>query len=251
VYLVQDIETSYYPDEPITRARVIASYREEFRYCTTSSWNRDRLRDLGHEAELVAPGIDLNTFRPLTGGRRRDDIVLAIGRKNPLKRFELTARAWRALPDPRPELCLFGVEPEVAPPGARYIERPSDAQVNELLNECTVFVQTSAHEGFALPPLEAMAAGAAVVCTDAHGNRDFCEDGVNCLMPSADPASVRDALARVLGDRALRERLAAAGVQTARAYAWDRRVRELEAFLARVADKQRQDLDSGAVPQAR
>ena len=37
-----------------------------------------------------------------------------------------------------------------------------------------MFVQTSRHEGFCLPPLEAMAAGAPVVCTDAHGNRDFC-----------------------------------------------------------------------------
>ena len=34
-----------------------------------------------------------------------------------------------------------------------------DQDVNELLNEATVFVQTSTHEGFCLPPLEAMATG--------------------------------------------------------------------------------------------
>lgn len=65
--------------------------------------------------------------------------------------------------------------------GARYVERPSDEGVNELFNQATVFVQTSTHEGFCLPPLEAMATGGAVVCTDAHGNRDFCVDGENCL----------------------------------------------------------------------
>ena len=64
---------------------------------------------------------------------------------------------------------------------------PSDAEVNELLNTATVFVQTSRHEGFCLPVLEAMATGIPVVCTDAHGNRDFCRDGENCLMPAAEP----------------------------------------------------------------
>ena len=63
-------------------------------------------------------------------------------------------------PGPRPELCLFGVEPELAPAGhSRYVTAPTDEGVNELLNQATVFVQTSVHEGFCLPPLEAMAAG--------------------------------------------------------------------------------------------
>jgi hypothetical protein len=65
VYFVQDIETTYYPDGESARHRVLAGYRSEFHYLTTSTWNRDRLRELGHEAGLVVPGIDLGTFRPL------------------------------------------------------------------------------------------------------------------------------------------------------------------------------------------
>ncbi len=110
-------------------------------------------------------------------------MVLALGRSNPLKNLPLTLEAWRRLPEPRPELCLFGIEPELASePGIRYVTSPSDEEVNGLLNQATVFLQTSTHEGFCLPVLEAMATGGAVVCTDAHGNRDFCDDG-NCLMP--------------------------------------------------------------------
>ncbi len=75
-----------------------------------------------------------------------------------------------------------------------------------------MFVQTSTHEGFCLPPLEAMATGGAVVCTDAHGNRDFCVDGVNCLIPEPTVESVSAARSRrLLGDPALRERLGRAG----------------------------------------
>ena len=73
---------------------------------------------------------------------------------------------------------LFGSEPEIGREhGVAYVERPSDAEVNRLLNEATVFVADLAPRGFCPPPLEAMAAGCPVVCTDAHGNRDYCVDG--------------------------------------------------------------------------
>jgi len=254
VYFVQDIETSYYPDDERTRHAVLDSYRQEFRYMTISSWNRDRLRELGLDAELIPPGIDLETFRPLEGVQRRDDMVLALGRSNPLKNLPLTIDAWRALDGDaetgeRPELCLFGIEPELAEDeGMGYVESPSDEQVNELFNQATVFVQTSTHEGFALPPLEAMATGGAVVCTDAHGNRDFCVDGENCLMPEPEPAAVSAALARLLGDPELRERLGRAGIETAKDYAWELRIDALVEFLEGIARPTRVDLDSGAVP---
>jgi GT2 family glycosyltransferase/glycosyltransferase involved in cell wall biosynthesis len=235
LYFVQDIETSYYGNDEPMQHRVIASYREEFRYMTISAWNRDRLREFGREAELISPGLDLDTFRPLDHVERRDDVVLALGRSNPLKNLPLTVRAWRRL-RPRPELWMFGIEPEIgARYGVRYVTAPSDEGVNELLNEATVLVQTSTHEGFALPPLEAMAAGAAVVCTDAHGNRDFCRHGENCLMVEPRAEAVAAAIDRVLRDRDLRARLVAAGYETAREYAWERRIDELEAFLDRVA----------------
>jgi GT2 family glycosyltransferase/glycosyltransferase involved in cell wall biosynthesis len=240
VYFVQDIETSYYPDHERARHAVLDSYRPEFRYMTISAWNRERLRELGLDAELIPPGIDLETFRPRAEVTRREDMVLALGRTNPLKNLPLTLAAWRALKEPRPELCMFGIEPQLADTdGMTYVEAPEDERVGELFSEATVFVQTSVHEGFALPPLEAMATGAAVVCTDAHGNRDFCVDGENCLMPEPNQAAVSAAIARLLADPELRARLGAAGVRTAQDYAWERRIDELEAFFQRVAGARR------------
>ncbi len=150
----------------------------------------------------------------------------------PLKNLPLTIEAWKRT-EPRPELWMFGVEPELGPRhGARYFERPSDERVNELFNEATVFVQTSRHEGFCLPLLEAMAAGTPVVSTDAHGNRDFCRDGENCLMADADPESVSRAIARLFESPELRGRLVEAGLRTAADYAWERRIDQLEAFFS-------------------
>jgi GT2 family glycosyltransferase/glycosyltransferase involved in cell wall biosynthesis len=250
VYFVQDIETSYYPDHERARHAVLDSYRPEFRYMTISSWNRERLRELDLDAELIPPGIDLENFRPRGDVQRREDMVLALGRTNPLKNLPLTLAGWRALSQPRPELCLFGIEPELAQDGVRYVDSPSDERVNELFCEATVFIQTSVHEGFALPPLEAMASGAAVVCTDAHGNRDFCVDGVNCLMPEATPAAVTGALQRLLADPELRAQLGRAGIQTAQEYAWERRIDALEGFFERVAASRRMALGGELAPGA-
>jgi glycosyltransferase involved in cell wall biosynthesis len=252
-YFVQDIETSYYPDDEQMRDAVLASYREEFHYMTISAWNRGRLRALGLDAELIPPGIDLTNFRPLDATARRDDMILALGRSNPLKNLRLTVDAWRSLPEPRPELCLFGIEPELAAgdPGIRYVTSPTDAEVNELFNQATLFVQTSTHEGFCLPVLEAMATGAAVVCTDAHGNRDFCEDGRNCLMPDADQRAITAAMARLLEDPLLREQLGSAGVQTTMQYAWSERIDALEAFLHRIATPRTISPSTDVVPQLR
>ncbi|HEX8158885.1 MAG TPA: glycosyltransferase [Solirubrobacteraceae bacterium] len=235
VFFVQDIETSYYPDDEHSRHAVLAGYRQEFRYMTISGWNADRLRELGLESTLVPPGIDLQNFRPLPGTTRRDDMLLAIGRTNPLKNLPLTIDAWKAV-QPPPELCLFGIEPELGDQtGAHYVLSPSDEGVNVLFNEATVFVQTSTHEGFCLPALEAMATGCPVVCTDAHGNRDFCVDGENCLIPEQTVDSVSDAISRLLQDPELRARLGEAGRATSGDYAWERRIDELESFLQEVA----------------
>jgi GT2 family glycosyltransferase len=253
VFFVQDIETSYYEDDERTRHQVLDAYRHEFHYMTISSWNRDRLRELGLDATLIPPGIDLENFRPLPETERRADMVLALGRSNPLKNLPLTLKAWRSLPEPRPELCLFGIEPEVAADeaGIRYVQAPSDAAVNELFNQATVFVQTSTHEGFCLPPLEAMATGGAVVCTDAHGNRDFCRDGENCLMPAAQPGDVTAAISRLLRDASLRDRLGAAGRLTAAQFAWSRRIDALEQFLTEVATPRRIAPSTDVVPERR
>jgi GT2 family glycosyltransferase/glycosyltransferase involved in cell wall biosynthesis len=235
-YFVQDLETSYYADDVDTQARVLASYRPEFHVFTTSEWVDERLRELGVEVEArIAPGLDLDRFFPLDR-TRSERALLALGRSNPLKDFPLTADAYRRLPDPKPALWLYGIEPELGEPlGATYHVRPSDSEVNELLNTAGVFVQTSRHEGFCLPVLEAMSTGLPVVCTDAHGNRDFCRDGENCLMPDPNPAAVATAIQRLLDDDALRARLAEGGLRTAREYDWSRKLDDLEHFFESVA----------------
>lgn len=75
-------------------------------------------------------------------------------------------------------------------------------------------------EAFGMVALEAMALGRPLVVTDAGGFREFVRhehDGL--LVPSGDVPALADAISRLLGDRALCERLGASAATRAREFA--------------------------------
>ncbi len=237
VYYVQDIETSYYRDDPYMQSVVLSRYRKEFNYITESHWNGRQLEEMGVTPAMVGCGIDENIFRPLEV-EREEDVLLTLGRSHYLKNLPMTIDGWKAMGESRPRLWMFGIEPALAEglEGAEYFLRPSDEEVNELYNRATVFVQTSRHEGFCLPVLEAMAAGAPVICTDAHGNADFCEHERNCLMVGQeDPQGLKQALERLFADKELQERLRAEGYRTAAEYTWDRVMQQMMDFFESIS----------------
>ena len=221
-YYVQEFETWFYPDKPAIQAAVAASYRREFATLTIAAFQQHELADVGVQATMISSGYDSEVFKPLERVERESGTVLAVGRSFFQKNFEQTRRAWQSLGKDRPQLLLFGSEPDIVDDErAEYIVQPSDAAVNVLYNRATLFVQTSLHEGFGLPVIEAMAAGCPVITTDSHGNRDFCVPGENCvLVEQHDIEGLARAFRELLADPAERDRLRAAGLETAKRYAW-------------------------------
>ncbi|RDV45522.1 hypothetical protein DOE76_06740 [Leifsonia sp. ku-ls] len=237
VSFAQEFEAWFYPTQPVSRAAVASSARREFDTLTTGSYQAAELGALGIDSTIVPVGYDPRLFFPLDRVERKEGTLLAVGRSFFQKNFRLTAEAWRSLGDDRPELVLFGYEPDIlVDERVNYEMRPSHRRVNELYNEASAFVLTSLHEGFGLPLIEAMAAGCPVITTDSHGNRDFCVDGVNCIVvPSDDPQPLAEAITRLLGDQELRARLSAAGLRTAEDYAWPVVLDRIAEYYAGVA----------------
>jgi glycosyltransferase involved in cell wall biosynthesis len=237
VSYIMEFESWFYPTQPLSQAAVAASYRPEFHNVTIASYQQQELAEVGVSATLIPVGFDPRLFRTLKRVKRRDDAVLALGRTFFQKNFALTEKAWKSLGDQRPTLLLFGYEPDMlVDERVEYTVRPSHSEANELYNTAAAFIQTSLHEGFGLPVIEAMAAGCPVITTDSHGNRDFCFDGENCLVvEQGDVEGLAAAITRVLGDAELRKRLSAAGLETAERYRWPVIFDELADYYSRVS----------------
>ncbi len=81
-----------------------------------------------------------------------------------------------------------------------------------LIQAADACVLSSTHEGFPLAPGEAMALEKPVIATRVGGLDELLEDGVSgLLVPPRDPDALAEAIARLMGDPSLRERLGRAG----------------------------------------
>jgi glycosyltransferase involved in cell wall biosynthesis len=205
---------------------------------TTSQFNLEEIQALGLKAAKVPCGYDKAVNHVLPDVTREDNLLAGNGRKFFQKNLEFTLAGWKAMGEKRPNFLMYGSEPDIARRDRRiqYTVKPSNEEVNEIFNKATVFIQTSRHEGFCLPLLEAMATGAPVVCTDAHGNRDFCEDGKNCLIVEHDDVDgLKKALEKLFKDKALRDRLGAEAKKTAEEYEWGKVIKKVAKFYEGVA----------------
>lgn len=238
VYFIQEFETWFYPNDVIAQASVVSCYRKEFKNMTTSQYNLEEIRSLGLKATAIPCGYDETTYKRVKSIKRDDNTLLGVGRRFFQKNFMFTFNSWKQMGEKRPNMLLFGVEPDMAKMDKRitYLNKPSNKKVNELYNQATVFAQTSRHEGFSLPILEAMAAGCPVVCTDAHGNRDFCVDGKNCLIVEHDDvAGMTKALEKLFSNPRLRENLSKEALKTVKKYQWPVVMKRVEEFYRDVA----------------
>jgi glycosyltransferase involved in cell wall biosynthesis len=102
----------------------------------------------------------------------------------------------------------FGLEDAVD-----FVKGISDEELVDLLRGAQVACVPSLYEGFSLPAAEAMATGTALVATTGGAIPEVAgADGETCLaVPPGDAGALAQALERVLADRDLRLRLAAAG----------------------------------------
>ncbi len=116
-----------------------------------------------------------------------------------------------------------------------WIERvrvPDTAALRLYYNDLAIFVHPSHHEGWGLPGMEAMACGAALVCTDSVGNRLYARDGetARVLAPSH-PERLADAVVELVEQYADRWRLARAGAEAVAEFTVERSVARLEGLL--------------------
>ena len=205
---------------------------------TVSAFSRERLAAaLGvppSRFAVIPLGADhLDRCAPdpavLTGhGLLERPFLLAVGSANPTKNLAALIRVWRHLRRSDARLVIAGGAnarvfavgglPEAS--GVIALGPIDDATLKALYGAAAGLVFPSLYEGFGLPPLEAMACGCAVACSDAASLPEVCGDAALSFDPH-DDAAMAAAMCTLLDDGAARERLRVLGRVRAGRFRWD------------------------------
>lgn len=206
---------------------------------------RDLVRHLGVQPRRIAVvphGVDADRFNERAAEGERETLraryglparyVLHVGTADRRKGIPTLVAAFAARAPEPTGLVLAG---RIFPPQRPAVERAiaahdaagrvflldhvPDDDLPALYRQATAFVFPSRYEGFGLPLLEAFACGAPAV---AAANPALLEVGGDAFLavPVGDEAALGEAIARVLGDAALRGRLVAAGKRRAARFTW-------------------------------
>jgi D-inositol-3-phosphate glycosyltransferase len=204
---------------------------------------------------VVPPGVDLDLYRPgsrsaararlgLPAGR---EVLLFVGRIQPLKAPDLLIRALAAMVGRTPSLrdrlmavVVGGMSgPGAAEPGhlhrlathlgvadmVRFEPPATGERLADFYRAASVTVVPSYSESFGLVALESQACGTPVVAARVGGLATTVSDGQSGLLVEGhDPQRYAEVLTRLLVDADLRRSLSTGAVRHAAGFSWDRTV---------------------------
>jgi alpha-1,3-rhamnosyl/mannosyltransferase len=198
---------------------------------------------VAERSHVVPEAADARFSTRVEPARLDKPYVLAAGTLEPRKNLVRLIEAWAALPEAvrsRHVLALVGptgwdVEATLAAARAhsddvRLLGYVGDDELVALYAGAAAFAYPSLYEGFGLPVLEAMAAGAPVVTSTASSLPEVAGDAALLVDPH-DVRALRDALVAVLTDEGRATALRAAGRERAAAFSWERAAVETLAVL--------------------
>jgi alpha-1,3-rhamnosyl/mannosyltransferase len=181
----------------------------------------------------VTPGLSNRLDAAETATLPSPGFVLAVGTLEPRKNLPRLVDAYRSLDEqlqrehPLVVVGALGWETggtlsalHSLGDRATMLGYVSDAALAELYRRCAVFCYPSLGEGFGLPVLEAMAAGAAVLTSNVSSLPEIGGDAVEYVDPRNE-VSIADGLRLLLSDEALRTKLGQRSGARAKEFSWE------------------------------
>ena len=206
---------------------------------------------------VVYGGVE-ERFRPVTDPARLEQVsrrydlpssyILTVCTLEPRKNLSTLLEAYFQLLeklDPSPALLIAGARgwrynsllEHCSDPRGRGLVKllgyVNDADLPALLSQAQLFVYPSLYEGFGLPPLEAMACGTPVVCSDSSSLPEVVgEAGV--MVDPQDTDALAAAMERALTDGGLRSHMTQRGLERAQGFTWHNAAHALLAAYEKV-----------------
>jgi phosphatidyl-myo-inositol alpha-mannosyltransferase len=208
------------------------------------------------EYKVIPNGVDLRRFQsaqPVARYRDGTFNIFFVGRFESRKGLLYLLKAYRVLRKRgyNCRLLVAGAGPQEREArryiatrrmtGVELLGRVSDEDKARYFATADVYVSpATGRESFGIVLLEAMAAGAPIVCSDIHGYKGVVRRGEQALLvPPKDVDALVEALARLLDDPDLRARMSASGRERAVQFSWESITAKVEDYynyvLRRVA----------------
>jgi glycosyltransferase involved in cell wall biosynthesis len=108
----------------------------------------------------------------------------------------------------------------------------ADQDLPALYSAAKAFIYPSLYEGFGMPPVEAMACGCPVICSDRGSLGEVVGDAAMIVQPE-NPDSIRNAILNFYNSESLRSEYIRKGLERAAQYSWEKAARETLAVYHR------------------
>lgn len=199
---------------------------------------------------VIPNGVDTTMFHPIDNFSetigyenlcrelkiaKGQPLVLYVGSDHPRKNVGVAVQAFAKFAEMHPqavfikvgeaglsagrELLLQEIDRLKLRESVRFVGNVTDERLNELYNLADVLIFPSRFEGFGLPPLQGMAAGTPVVCSNATSLPEVVGTAALIHDPM-DVAGFADDLLRVVGDTQLQQHLVGAGLEQVKKFSW-------------------------------
>jgi glycosyltransferase involved in cell wall biosynthesis len=211
----------------VRRSRIVITISEHARQGLVERLGLDPAR-----VRAIHLGLDHERFRP--GDAEREDFLLYPALRWPHKNHARLFEAFALVRSRRPglRLVLTGYDSPV-PQGVEARGRVPADELVRLYQRAAALVFPSLYEGFGQPPLEAMACGCPVACSNAASLPEVVDDAARLFDPES-PEDIAAAVEEVLEQP---EEWARRGLERAKLFSWEACARaheEVYRELARV-----------------
>ena len=216
------------------------------------------------EYKIVPNGVEPGRYqRAVPIARYRDGVpnILFVGRMEPRKGLIHLLRAFRKLQRDgvRARLLLVGTGPGEREArryvltrqleNVEFLGRVPEGQKAQLFKTADIYVSpATGRESFGIVLLEAMSAGAPIICSDIHGYRGVVRrDRDGLLVEPGNADALAASMRRLIDDPQLRAKLSRAGEERAQLFTWERVGQAVEEYYGFVI---RRLADQGQLPRS-
>ncbi len=232
-YFIQGYETFTGPIDLVE-----STYSLSLNKIVVATWLKSIIKDkYNQESSVVMNGVDTNLFFNDTSSNkdRNRKRVLMLYHSNPIKGIQdgISAFLLARKHSPNIDLVMFGVwKGNDVPEWVEFHVNPSQEQIRMLYCSSDVFVCPSKVEGFALPPMEAMACKVPTVLTNVGAISEYSIAGTTALLSEpGDVESLSRNIVKIVTNTTFAEEIGNSGYEHIKKYNWDNSNNEFENIL--------------------